>query len=99
VPARSTSADRAAADLLQRLALVEGVGPAASLVLECGGTGLGLSITKKLLMLLGGVIAVESDFGKGTTFVVGLPLKTEPASLDEQVRLAAVDADRAVRRP
>jgi hypothetical protein len=34
VRARSTSADRAAADLLERLALVEGVGPAATLVLE-----------------------------------------------------------------
>jgi PAS domain S-box-containing protein len=41
---------------------------------EYGGTGLGLSITKKLLALLGGVVAVESTYGCGTVFTVDLPL-------------------------
>ncbi|MBX6363262.1 MAG: PAS domain S-box protein [Gemmatimonadetes bacterium] len=66
---------------------------------EYGGTGLGLSITKKLLTRLGGVISVESEYGKGSRFTVELPLRTEAGSLEDQVRRAAVESDRAVVRP
>ena len=38
-----------------------------------GGTGLGLSITRQLCEMMGGTIAVSSEFGKGTTFRVQLP--------------------------
>ena len=40
------------------------------------GTGLGLSIVKQLLELMGGEIAVNSVYTKGSTFVITLPQKT-----------------------
>ena len=41
---------------------------------EKGGTGLGLSIVHQLVLLHGGSIRVESEEGKGCTFIVELPL-------------------------
>jgi CheY-like chemotaxis protein len=38
------------------------------------GTGLGLSISKSFVDMMGGKITVESDYGKGTTFTVIIPL-------------------------
>lgn len=42
------------------------------------GTGLGLSITKKYMELLNGKILVESEHGKGTTFILKLNLNHKP---------------------
>lgn len=39
------------------------------------GTGLGLPITKKLVMLMNGVIRVNSEYGKGTEFKIIIPQK------------------------
>lgn len=40
---------------------------------EIAGTGLGLAITKHLVLLHNGTIDVESELGKGATFIVRLP--------------------------
>ena len=42
---------------------------------QYGGTGLGLSITTKMVRLLGGKIDVKSEEGKGSTFMISIPVK------------------------
>ena len=41
------------------------------------GTGIGLNFTKALVELHGGNITVESEYQKGSTFIVHLPLQTK----------------------
>ena len=39
-----------------------------------GGTGLGLPISKKIAEMMGGIMEVESEEGKGTTFSITIPV-------------------------
>ncbi|MEM7551205.1 MAG: tetratricopeptide repeat protein [Bacteroidota bacterium] len=42
---------------------------------EVEGTGIGLALTKELVDFLGGVITVRSEKGRGSTFIVTLPIE------------------------
>jgi signal transduction histidine kinase len=47
-------------------------------VRDLPGTGLGLSIVKRIVDATGSALSIETDLGKGTTFVMGLQLAGPP---------------------
>ena len=62
------------------------------------GTGLGMSITKNIVDMMGGTIAIESEPGKGSEFIVDLCFalsgqKVEPKQLPQLEGLRALVAD------
>ncbi|MFK5969135.1 MAG: response regulator [Candidatus Marithrix sp.] len=84
----------------------------ASISRDYGGTGLGLAISKHFVKMLGGTIAVDSKFGKGSSFNVRIPAYlhiTKPNDIDnipiripdmpvESGLLLVIDDDETVRK-
>jgi signal transduction histidine kinase/ActR/RegA family two-component response regulator len=65
----------------------------ASTTRKFGGTGLGLAISKRFCEMMGGDIFAESEFGKGSTFTVRLPLTglPDPSSVPSPAPLTLTD--------
>ncbi|MEM6879602.1 MAG: ATP-binding protein, partial [Bacteroidota bacterium] len=61
-----------------------------------GSSGIGLSITKQMTELLGGQVAVNSQLGQGTTFIISLPisiLASEASDIEKQTTRGSLIVD------
>jgi signal transduction histidine kinase len=59
---------------------------------EHRGAGLGLSIVKQLVTIMGGKIELESEIGKGSTFIITLPLALDAADMQPDIPLKVTKA-------
>ena len=64
-----------------------------STVSKTQGTGLGMAITKNIIDLMGGTIDVETEQGRGTSFIIRLPFPLEEARDEETGASESLSAD------
>ena len=72
-----------------------------SITRKYGGTGLGLALCKKIISLMGGNIWLESEFGKGSTFIFEVTVELggecrseeELQEINKGIRILSVDND------
>jgi signal transduction histidine kinase len=56
------------------------------------GSGIGLSLVKELVEMHGGNIAVESEYGRGSKFMITLPVKqAENDTLNENMKIMEIE--------
>ena len=78
ISVRDTGAGMSAAGLEKLFTPFERLGAAHGPI---KGTGLGLAVSKQLVERMGGSLRVTSEEGRGSTFLVGLPLASAQTSL------------------
>jgi signal transduction histidine kinase len=62
------------------------------------GTGLGLPLSRRLAESLGGVLTVESEVGKGSTFTLRIPRVHAEAKEMSEIETRPVDRDQLLRK-